>query len=203
MAMTLGALMRDAGAARVRKVRGPSRQGLEAAQRRDLHLPAYLTDFRLIPGLCRRRRCKSRYGVVRVSIDYRDRDRFEVLATVECASCHRTWRRTRAPKLGEYQHCRVTLILPAHQRRYYARKRWHVEGDDAVVIRDATWSELMAAADDWRTKNVRRQAARARLAERKAREERETHEATMNLLERLAERDRQRELEEAAADGRE
>lgn len=203
MAMTLGALMRDAGAARARKVRGPSRQGLEAKIRRELRLPAYLADLRLIPGTCRRRRCHSRFGVVRVSIDYRDRDRFDMLATVECASCGRTWRRTRPPRLGAYQHCRVTLILASRQRRWFARNRWHVEGDDAVVIRDATWSELMTAADAWRDKNRRREAAKARVAQRKAEAERVTHEATMDLLARLAARDEARKAEEAEAASRE
>jgi len=203
MAMTLGALMRDAGAATARKRRGPSRLGLEAKIRRELHLPAYLAEFRLVPGVCRKRRCKSRFGVTRVSIDYRDRNRFDLLATVECASCGHTWRRTRPPKLGAYQHCRLTLILPNAQRRYYARKRWHVEGADAVVIRDATWSELMTAAEAWRGRNRIREAARARLAARKAEAERVTHEATMDLLARIRARDEERKAEEAEAAARE
>jgi hypothetical protein len=200
--LTLGALMRDAGAAKARRQRGPSRLGLAAKQRRELELPAYLADFRLIPGICRRRRCKSRYGVVRLSLDYRDRDRIDRFATVECAACGKTWRRTREPRLGEYQSCRLTLILPHAQRRYYARKRWHVEGDDAIVIRDATQSDLMAASGDWHARNERRQAARVRLAERKAAAERETNAHTVDLLARLAAWDAEHAAAESEAASR-
>lgn len=197
--LTLAAVLRDAGAATARRKRGPSRLGLAAKQRRELELPAYLADFRLIPGACRKRRCKSRYGVVRLSLDYRDRDRVDRLATVECALCGRTWRRCREPRLAEYQSCRLTLILPHAQRRYYARKRWHVEGADAIVIRDATQSDLMAASGDWHARHDRREAARARLAERKAAAERETNAHTADLLARLAAFDAQRAADESEA----
>lgn len=203
MVMTLGALMRDAGAVAARKSRGPSRQALESRARRSAAIPSYLADFRLVPGACRKRRCKSRFGIVRLSVDTRDRERIDTLATVECAACGRVWRRTRPPKLGEYQSTALTLVLPATERRWYARGRWHREGDDAVVVRDATQADLMAATGDWRKRNAALGAAKVRAAERKAAAERETHERTMATLARLAELDAARAADEAAAAARE
>lgn len=201
--LTLAALERELGAATARKRSGPSRLGSEAKIRRELKLPAYLADFRLVRGRCRRKRCKSTYGVYRLSVDYRDRDRMDTLTTVECAHCGRTWRRASQPRLGEYQRTRITLILPKRQRRWFARKRWHVEGDDAVVITDATQSDLMAASEDWHRRHDRRADAIARVKARKAAADAADHAATMDLLARLAARDAERAEAEREAASRE
>ena len=202
MATTLGALMRDAGAAAARKRRGPSRQGLATRQRRATGIPAYLAEFRLIPGSCAKRRCKSRYGVIRLSIDTRSRERIDTVATVECASCGRTWRRTRTPKLTEYQSTRLTLILPATLHRWYSRGHWHTEGSDALVIRDAAWSDLIEAQADWKRRNGQLLDAKARRAAKKAEAEAALHAKTLDTLAKLTAFDAAREAEEAAAAAR-
>lgn len=203
MAMTLAALERELGAARVRRTRGPSREALTNRQRIRAGIPAYLSDFRLVPGSCAKRRCRSRYGVVRLSIDMTSRERCETLATIECADCGRTWRRIRAPRLTEYQRTRLTLILPGDQRRWYSRGHWHTEGHDAFVIRDATQLELMAAQDDWRTRNAQYLDAKSRAKRRREDAEREQHAHAADLLARLAAMDAARAAEEAAATDRE
>lgn len=197
------AFARDFGAALARRQRGPSRQSCLTHSRRKAAIPAYLADFRLTKGRCLRKRCASRYAVTRLTIDLRSRERIDRTATLECATCGHTWRRTRVPRIGEYQSTLLTLILPGDERRWYARGRWHREGDDAVVIRDATQLELMGAEGDWKVRNGQYLDARARVAIRKAEAERVQHEATMDLLARLAARDAERAAEEAAAIDRE
>jgi hypothetical protein len=197
------ALARDIASAMVRAKRGPSAKACRSRQRAALKLPAYLADFRLIPGQCRAKRCRSRYGVVRLSVDTRNRERLDRIATIECAQCGHTWRRTTPPALSEYQRTRLTLILPGNERRWYARGRWRVSGEDAVTIPDATQAELMAACDDWRKRNEQQLLAKARVAARKAEAERIAHEKTMATLEKLAAWDAQRAADEAAAAARE
>lgn len=201
--MTIDAILRDAGAATARRSRGPSRLALHAKVRRELELPAYLTDFRLIPGHCRKRRCRSRFGIVRVSLDFTSRERVDQLATVECAACGHTWRRVKVPRLAEYQTTRLTLILPSEQRRWYARGRWHVQGDDAVVLRDATQSDLMDAYTDWRTRNGQLLASRERARAKREEADREATERARATMAKLAERDAERAREEAEAAARE
>lgn len=194
---------RAAGAARMRAARGPSREALIAAQRRAAKLPAYLAEFRLTRGRCRRARCKSRYAVTRVSVDFTNRAAVERLAVLECAACGHVWRRIRPPRLGEYQSVRLSLILPAESRRWYARGRWHVTGSDAVTVREATQADLMAAAEDWRKRNGQYEAARARARAKRAEANREATERTAALLDQLAAQDAQRAADEAAAAARE
>ncbi|HEY6057204.1 MAG TPA: hypothetical protein VIV06_04190 [Candidatus Limnocylindrales bacterium] len=187
-----------------------------AAIRRAAHggrIPLYAQAFRPIRGRCRgallpsgrRRRCDSRYAIVRVSVDLTDARRIDKLATVECASCGHTWRRCRVPALtapnGD-QLVRLSLVVPAEVRRWYARGRWHAEGETGV-IREATVADYIAALADWRTRFGRVEAARLRAAERKAAEERAAHERMADLLAKLAEHDAQREAEERAAEARE
>lgn len=195
------ALARDIAAAMVRAKRGPSAKACRSRQRAAVRLPAYLADFRLVAGHCRAKRCKSRYGVVRLTVDTRSRERLERFATVECASCGHTWRRTKTPALAEYQSTRLTLILPGDERRYYNRGRWHLEGGD-TVIRDATQADLMAACEDWRKRNEQQLAAKARAAAKRAEAERIAHEQAAATLARLAAWDAERAAEEAAAAAR-
>lgn len=196
-------LARDLAAALVRRERGPSRQALRTRARLAAKIPAYLANFKLHRGRCRAKGCTSRYGVVRLSIDTRSRERIDRIATLECASCGRTWRRITPPALSEYQSTRLTLILPGEERRWYARGRWHREGDDAVVLPDASQLELMAASDDWRKRNEQLLEARDRVKRRKAAEEAASIAATRATLARLAAIDEERAAEEAAARKRE
>lgn len=171
-------------------------------------IPLYLASLRPVRGRCLRRTrrgvCGARWGVVRVSLDLTEPAAIDRLATVECATCGHTWRRTRVPALtdGAYQTVRLTLILPADHRHWYARGRWHVEGETGVVC-EATLADLIAAQDDWRTRNGTYLAARAHAAERRANAEQAAHLATVALLMGLAARDAERATAEAAAAARE
>lgn len=165
-------------------------------------LPEYASDIRPVRGRCRKGRCRSRWAVVRVSIDFRDPARIDRYATTECAACGDTWRRVKVPAITSaagYQAVRLTLILPATFDRWYSRKRWHREGDDAAVLREATISDLDEAARN----HASREATLARRkAADKARNEaadRAIHERTLATLARLAERDAARKAEEDAA----
>lgn len=200
--MSIDAILRDAGAERARRAHGPSRLTLLAKVRRELELPAYLADFRLVPGQCRKRRCKSRYGVIRLSLDFTSRERVDRFATVECAACGHTWRRCREPRLAEYQTTRLTLILPSSQRRWYARGRWHVQGTDAIVLRDATQLDLMAAFDDWRVRNGQYLDSRARAKAKREAADLEARERAAVTMAKLAELDAERERQEQEAEAR-
>lgn len=169
-------------------------------------IPEYASDIRPVRGRCRKGRCKSRWAVARVSIDFRDPERSDRVATLECAACGHVWRRVKVPPIVSpdgYQAVRLTLILPASAERWYSRGRWHREGDDGVLLREADIGDLDEAA--------RAHAARAgRIADRKAtvKAKREaadsaTHEATMATLARLAAMDAARAAEDAAAAKRE
>lgn len=168
-------------------------------------LPAYANDLRAIRGKCRKRGCPSRWGVVRVSLDFREAEAVDRIATLECALCGRTWRRVRVPALTSpkgYQAVRLTLILPAAMHRWYARGRWHAEGEDAVVIREANLGDLDEAA---RAHRAKADAAATRKAKARAKAEAQAlvdHERTLATLARLAELDRARAAEESEAASR-
>jgi hypothetical protein len=175
--------------------------------RRATGVPAYSADFETVRGRClarkKGRRCQSRYGLVRLSIDYTDRREKNTLATVECAACGHTWYRTTPPaRLGEHQSVLLDLILPSEQRRWYARGRWHVTGEDSVTLRNATWAELMAASADWRKRNDSYALSAAKAKAKKAAAEAAAHEATMALLAKWAEREAAEREAEAAAEAR-
>lgn len=192
----------------------PRRPGAAGLCRRGAHhratlaagIPEYASDIAPIRGRCRKRSCGSRWGVVRVSIDFRDPATVDRIATIECAACGRVWRRVREPRITSadgYQAVRLTLILPATADRWYSRGRWHREGDDAIVLRDADIGDLDEAA---RAHRKREDALAARKADARAKREaadREAHEHTMDLLARLSAMDAARAAEDAAAAARE
>jgi hypothetical protein len=190
-------IARDTGAAVARKVRGPSRKAVERKQLRAMGIPAYASDLSMRRGRCFK--CKGRYSVVRLTLDYRSRASLETFAHVECALCGHVMYRTSTPRLGEYQSVRLTLILPSEQRRWFARGRWHVEGEDAVTVADATWSDLIDAGAEWRKRNDQYNAARARAKARKAERDAEAVarlRVTLDHMDALA-REREREEQEA------
>lgn len=181
----------------------PSKRAATSAARHTAGIPRYLAELRITRGTCRggtkRKPCPSRHGVTRVTFDYRDRTRVDSFAHVECALCGRTWRRVKVPRLGEYQSVLLTLILPDHAKRWFARGTWHREGSDAIVRPNATWSDLMDAGAEWRERNIAYLATRSRAQERAAERDREARERMAVLLAKWADRD----AEEAAAAARE
>lgn len=197
------AFARDFAAALRRRSRGPSAQSCRSRSRKAAAIPAYLAEFRLTKGRCLARKCSSRWAVTRVSIDLRDRSRVDRVATLECAACGHVWRRVTPPRLTEYQSTRLTLILPGDEHRWYARGRWHREGEDAVTLPDASQAELMGAMGDWRKRNEHLLAAKARLADKKRASETALLAHTTDLLTRLAQLDDDRRADEAAATERE
>jgi len=164
-------------------------------------LPAYGLNLATVRGRCRARRCRSRWGVIRVTVDLRGRevDRF---AHVECAACGRVWRRTRIVPMHD-RHSRQTVlataILPASAHRWYARGRWHREGDDAHVLREASLSDLDEAARAFRARQGRVLARLQRARDRRQ----ELEAAAMTRYRALRERldditDAQARIEAAA-----
>lgn len=166
-------------------------------------IPTYASDIRPVRGKCRKGRCRSRWGVVRLTIDFRDPRRVDRFATLECAVCGHVWRRvsdgTAITSREGYQAVRLTLILPGSVNRWYSRGHWHREGDDAVILREADIGDLDEAARDHRKREDRLAATRQRAADRKAASDREAHERAMALLDRLHAMDAERAEAEAAA----
>jgi hypothetical protein len=143
--------------------------------------------------------------VARVSIDFRA-DRIDRIATIECASCSRTWRRSAVPPLASaagYQSVRLTLILPSAAKRWFARRRWRAELDGGIVIREATIPDLDEAAREHRATFDRHEATRERARAKRAAAEADQHRAAAAMLARLAESDAARAADEAAAAARE
>lgn len=162
-------------------------------------------DLATVRGRCQHGRCKSRYAVVRVTLDFR-LDPVERYAATECTACGRTWRRVRVPALRSpagYQSTRLTIILPARVRRWRSRGHWRREGDDAAIVVDADLGDVDEAA----RAHERRATARAIVRERrKAREAAETAALMARLRaaeEAAAIRRAAREADEAAAAARE
>jgi len=194
-------MSRAIGAAIVAKKRGPSRQALMRRQLVAAGIPEYASDLSMRRGRCFK--CKGRYSVQRVTFDYTSAKAVEPFAHVECAKCGHVWYRTAIPALGQYQSVRLTLILPSVQRRWYARGRWHVEGEDAITLRDATWGDLMDAAAEWRKRNTRYDLARARAKAKKEAASLAAHQRAQELLAVLHAKDEARAAEEAEAAARE
>ena len=168
-------------------------------------VPEYQSDIRPVRGKCRKGRCRSRWGVVRVSIDFRDRETVDRIATVECALCGHVWRRVSVPRLTSsagYQSVRLTLILPATVNRWFARGRWHAEGEDAVVLREATIGDLDEAARNHAAGADRIAARKAAAKAKREAEDVAQHERTMDLLARLAAMDAERAAADREADSR-
>lgn len=169
-------------------------------------LPHYLSDLKPVRGRCLKRGCRSRWGVVRVSLDFRDPARIDRIATLECAACGHVWRRVREPGLvsaAGYQAVRLTLILPAAMRRWFARGRWHAQGSDAVVLTEADLGDLDEAARAHRAKRDQLDARKAKARARAEAEALATHDRTLVTLARLAELDAARAAEEQEAANRE
>jgi len=168
-------------------------------------IPDYASDMRPVRGRCRKGRCRSRWAVVRVSIDFRDPAAIDRMAVTECAACGHVWRRVKVPRLTSpagYQEVRLTLILPASYERWFSRGRWHREGDDGAILRDADIGDLDEAARSHRKRQDALATRKAAARDKAAAADSERHAATMNLLARLAAIDAARAADEAEAEAR-
>ena len=191
---------RDAATAIHRKRSGPSRKAYETRQLAAIGIPAYAADLSIRRGRCFK--CKARYSVQRATFDYTSAKAVEPFCHVECAKCGHVWYRTAVPRLGEYQSIRLTIILPSTQSRWFARGRWHVQGETAIVIDEAHWSDLMDAATEWRKRNTHYEMARARVKARKVERDLEAVKKSHALIERLHAMDAARAAEEEEAASR-
>lgn len=165
-------------------------------------IPEYASDMRPVRGKCRRSRCRSRWAIVRVSLDFRDPERIDRYATTECAACGDVWRRVKVPPITSaagYQAVRLTLILPSAVKRWHSRGHWHREGDDAAILREADIGDLDEAARNHASREATVAARKARDKARRAESDRLAHEATTDLLARLAAIDAARIAEEREA----
>jgi hypothetical protein len=176
---------------------------LAAASRRS-GIPPYQLDLVTMRGRCLGRGCRNRWGVLRMTVDLRGResDRF---THIECAACGRVWRRTHnvRPSSRRGQRVLLTAILPATAHRWYARGRWHREGDDGLVIPEASIADLDDAV---RAHRARQDSALARLQrakDRRAALEAEALAKSRAVMARWAEREAEQAREEAAAAARE
>ncbi len=169
-------------------------------------LPAYASDMRPVRGRCHKRRCGSRWGVARVSIDFRG-DRIDRLATVECAACGRTWSRCRVPdrltSAAGYQAVWLTLILPAVAHRWFARNRWHSEGSDGIVLREANIGDLDEAARAHRARLDVKAATAIRARDKREASDREAVARMHATLAALDAREAAREADDRDAAARE
>jgi hypothetical protein len=143
-----------------------------------------------------------------VSIDLTSRAAVDRLATVECAVCGHTWRRVTPPERVTsregYQSVRLTLIVPGADRVNYSRlTRKRTVDAGACVMTGATIPDLMAAMDDWRTRNGQYLASRERAATKRAEADAEARRRMADRLAQWAARDADRAAEEAAAAARE
>lgn len=183
----------------------PARRTCIRTAARSAGLPLYMADLATTRGRCRKRRCPSRWAITRVSIDFRA-ERVDRIATTECTLCGRTWRRVSVPALRSaagYQAVKLTILLPSSVHRWRSRGRWHRQGEDALIVRDADLGDLDEAATTHGIRADRLADSRARRTAAAAAIESERHAATMTLLARLAERDAERAAAERAASERE
>lgn len=185
-----------------------TRRGAIRAAELGSGVPGYMADFRPVRGRCRggtkRKPCPSRWGVVRVSLDFRDAHaEVDRLATIECAQCGRTWRRISPPSMHQYQRVHLTIIAPATLTRWYRRGTWHRLGSDGLVVREASMADVSTAAEDHKARRLALASKVAAAKERKADAERKAHEATMDLLARIHDREDAEREAEAEAQARE
>lgn len=173
-------------------------------------IPHWSSDIRPVRGKClgrvKRKPCGSRWGVVRVSLDFRDPDRVDRLAVVECASCGRVWRRVKPPTIRStagYQTVRLDVIIPATMKRWFSRGHWHREGDDSEILRDADLGDVDEAARAHGVKADRRADAAARAKARKAEAEATAIRETRAMIARMDETRSLDEAREALAAARE
>lgn len=169
-------------------------------------IPRYAADLITTRGRCMHGRCRGRWAVTRVSLDFSG-ERVDRLATLECASCGRVWRRVRAPALRSaagYQAVRLTLILPGGDfRRWHSRGRWKVSGTSGVVLRDADLGDLDEAARAHTKRADGIIDARVRNREREAAKGAVVMARIAALESTAAARRAEREADEAAAAARE
>jgi len=168
-------------------------------------LAPYTLDLATVRGRCLARRCAGRWGVVRITVDLRGReaDRF---AAVECAACGRVWRRVATPPVRTrrgFQSVLLTAILPASAHRWYARGRWHREGDDGEVLRECDLGDLDEAVRAYRGRQSAVLMRLQRAKDRRASLEAAALADSRALMARLADIDAQRAADEAAAAARE
>jgi hypothetical protein len=108
---------------------------------------------------------------VTITYDFRDAKEVLVSADLVCAECDRVWHRARVPDLTRHknvQRHRLTLLLPPKEaaRTWIARGKVHREGDDAQVVYDATYGQLMLANEEWRKRHDSHQLAAWRRKQR-------------------------------------
>jgi len=183
----------------------PDRRGARRLAAERSGVPAYQLDLDTTRGACLADRCGSRWGVDRLTVDLRGRevDRF---AHIECAVCGRVWRRTRLSPIRTRhgaQRVLVTAILPARAERWFARGRWHREGDDALVLDNASISDLDEAARAHRARMDQVLVRLARAKERRASLEAEALGKARSLIAHLHTMDELRADDERAAIARE
>lgn len=167
-------------------------------------LAPYTLDLATVRGRCLAKRCEGRWGVVRVTVDLRGReaDRF---AHIECAACGRVWRRIAVPRIAKrgFQSVLVTAILPASAHRWYARGRWHREGDDGEVLRECDLGDLDEAVRAYRARQGAVLTRLQRAKDRRAALESAALAQSRDLMARLHAIDAARAADEAAAAARE
>jgi hypothetical protein len=134
----------------------------------------------LVRGRCARKSCVSRYGIVRLTLDFRDRKRVDQSARLECAACGRVWSGAKVPELPhDVQRHAITLILPPEKRVLIWTRRGtvHREGDDAYIVENATYDAYLDAFAEWHKRNDSYGlAAERRRAAQKAQNEKEAAE---------------------------
>lgn len=124
-------------------------------------------------GRCAARKCQNRYAIVRVTVDFRNPREKLWAAELVCAECDRVWGATSVPDLATYknvQRHRLLLILPPEKaaRTWVSRGRIQREGDDALIIDNATYGAFMEANAEWTRRNdLVREAAWRREQKRK------------------------------------
>jgi hypothetical protein len=97
----------------------------------------------------------------------------------------------------------LTAILPASAHRWYARGRWHREGDDGEVLRECDLGDLDEAVRAYRGRQSAVLMRLQRAKDRRASLEAAALADSRALMARLADIDAQRAADEAAAAARE
>jgi hypothetical protein len=177
---------------------------------REAGIASWSSDIAPVRGKCRgrvkRKPCGSRWAVPRVSLDFRDPERVDRLAILECVSCGRKWRRIKPPAVRSsagYQSVRLDVILPATANRWYSRGAWHREGEDALILRDADLGDVDEAARAHSAHLSARLASKARDRERREAADREATARGMAALAAHEARRAADAADEAAAAARE
>lgn len=127
----------------------------------------------LVRGRCAARKCQNRYAIVRVTVDFRNPREKLWAAELVCVSCDRVWAATKVPDLAAYknvQRHRLLLVLPPEKtvHIWISRGRVQRQGDDALIVDNATYGAFMDANREWTRRNERtREAAWRREQKRK------------------------------------